>query len=666
LDTRTNWSGTLSYSPAVASEPRNLSELIAAVKSACAAGQGIRPRGSGHSWNLAIGTMGCSINTSRMKPAEGGSTAACSCTGLPVPPCGRSGCLDITVLGEITQAGKRYKLVSAPPGVNGGELSLVALQHGCPLPTQGPMPTITASGWTANGCHGSGWDQPTIVEFVYGIELVGPNGKILYFDETTSPPELTGLGTPEEIMNIVRVHMGALGVLSRIVFKLPVSSRNLRVNNRFVPLSSVYDEGDPSKLQRLVEGHDFVEIFWFPYNRFDWEWGTPTPRGPAEDQLWVLTFDWTDSPANADDELVALWNDTFGTLALIGDSMGRLVEEHNELVPVLAQFMLASLKCKTLWSDEIVMKPRDAFLFQKNAPRNFVDMEFTIPMTGAAGFVDANAAFWQLAHRMEAWRTGTRDVRYPVSMTVHARFLNSSQALLSPAYAPSGSGTRACHLEYLSYASGRLAASFDAFNRDFYSPANGHGWMKFGGLPNWGKSVASVPGISAYIHSILSGPSPNPSKTRLQAFLEVRERIDPGGKVFTNEYLAALFAGTELPKPVPVTRRAHVLPEAPSRAVRVVDRSRFEILGDALVDFAALAVSTISHVGETVPSAEQLFHHPETGTAFFIDQANGLHVLRYRADEDCDDYVYELVTASPQLDPTGILARVVKAVAARL
>jgi hypothetical protein len=332
--------------------------------------------------------------------------------------------------------------------------------------------------------------------------------------------------------------------------------------------------------------------------------------------------------------------------------------------------MLASLKCKTLWTDEVVMKPRDAFLYSKHAVRHFVDMEFTIPMTGAAGFADANEAFWQLARRMDAWRAGAGDIRYPVNMTVHARFLSNSQALLSPAYAPAGSGTRACHIECISYANGRLAAGFDAFHRDFYSAANGRGWMKFGGLPNWGKSVASVPGMSAYVHSILSQPSPDPGKSRLQAFLEVRERIDPGGKVFTNEYLAALFAGTELPVPTPVTRRDHVLPEAPSRAVRV-ERSRFEILGDALVDFASLAVSTISHAGETVPSAEQLFHHPESGTAFFIDEAREIHVLRYRVREDCEDYVYELVTAAPmtgfsRLDPAGILERVVRAVIERI
>jgi hypothetical protein len=43
-----------------------------------------------------------------------------------------------------------------------------------------------------------------------------------------------------------------------------------------------------------------------------------------------------------------------------------------------------------------------------------------------------------------------------------------------------------------------------------------------------------------------------------------------------------------------------------------------------------------------------------------------LHVLRYRASEDCEGYIYELVTASPQLDATDILERVVKAVVGRI
>ena len=37
----------------------------------------------------------------------------------------------------------------------------------------------------ANGCHGTGWAQPTIAELVYGLEVVGPDGELLYFDETT-------------------------------------------------------------------------------------------------------------------------------------------------------------------------------------------------------------------------------------------------------------------------------------------------------------------------------------------------------------------------------------------------------------------------------------------------------------------------------------------------
>src|SRR5262249_38402222 len=153
-------------------------------------------------------------------------------------------------------------------------------------------------------------------------------------------------------------------------------------------------------------------------------------------------------------------------------------------IPILSQFALGSMKWKTLWSEQIVMRPRDAFLFQKSFFKNFVDLEFTIPMSPEAGFSDVNAAFWQLLDRMEAWRAGAPGdrappLRSPVNQSVPLRFTASSQALLSPAYAPQGSPQHTCYLEYISYSSGWLAAEYDAFNRDFYSPDHERGWMKW-------------------------------------------------------------------------------------------------------------------------------------------------------------------------------------------
>src|SRR5262249_29959233 len=144
-------------------------------------------------------------------------------------------------------------------------------ERGAPLPTQGPAPDITLSGFVASGCHGTGWNQPTIAELVYGIDLVGPGGELLHFDEESQPfGDDLGL-TPAQLMNVVRVNLGALGVIARIVFQIPIPEPpnapfHLRLHNSFPKLTDVFDASDPSKLTKLIEGHDYVEIFWFPYN----------------------------------------------------------------------------------------------------------------------------------------------------------------------------------------------------------------------------------------------------------------------------------------------------------------------------------------------------------------------------------------------------------------
>lgn len=538
-----NWSHTIEYTPASYVEPANFLELQQAVQAATTAGQQVRPRGSGHSWNEAISTTGCSINTINMNP---GNSAACVCKGKPPAerPCGRQACNDVVWGKVITVGDQSYQLVTVPPGITQGELSLLAQDKGCPLPTQGPAPDITISGFVANGCHGTGWGEPTIAELVYGIEVMGPGGQTYEFSMEQVPPSLADLGiAPADMMNIVRANLGALGVLTKIVFQLPISPFNLRIKNDFVVMTDVFDQADPGKLEALVTGNDYVEIFWFPYNNFQMQGLAPVPQGPTTDTVWVMKFNRTDHRVTVGEKVIEAWNDLFGELAALGGPLGAVVDVANGIVPVVSWFSIQTMKLKVMFDDLAVFPPRDAFLYQKTYFRNFLDLEFTIPMNGSQGFQDVVDGFYQLVNRMEAWRTGQAGtIEYPVNLSVHLRFIKNSQAVMSPAYAPAGAATHTCYIEYLSYSNGRLTDEYVAFNRDFYSAANEFGWKQYRGIPNWGKYLPSVPGIFPYVHDLLDPPS-GPQPTRLAQFLQIRDRIDPGGKLFTNDYLASIFSG---------------------------------------------------------------------------------------------------------------------------
>jgi hypothetical protein len=255
----------------------------------------------------------------------------------------------------------------------------------------------------------------------------------------------------------------------------------------------------------------------------------------------------TDHAVTIDEGIVEDWNELFGDLAAVGGPIGNVVETANDLVPIVSKFALETMRVKALLDPLAVFSPADAFLYQKAYFRNFLDLEFTIPMNGSQGFKDVVDAFYMLVNRMEAWRTGTSgSFQYPVNLNVHLRFIKNSQALMSPAYhpeGPEGSATHTCYIEYLSYADGRLTDEYLAFNRDFYSAANGLGWKKYRGLPHWGKYLPSVPGLFPYVHELLDPPG-GPQPSRLAQFLAVRNLIDPDGKVFTNSYLESIFTGT--------------------------------------------------------------------------------------------------------------------------
>lgn len=645
---QSNWSGTITYTPAGVATPKTVDELKAVLRAAHAKGLQVRPRGSGHSWNDAIATTGLSVDTRQLAP-----------TDAPIRT--------RTITGAD---GKPYCLLTVSPAMNQGDFSLLAQKLGCPLPTQGPAPDITLSGFTANGCHGTGWNQPTIAELVHGVELQGPGGETLHFDETTVPASLKDLGiSAPDLMNIVRVHLGALGVLSQITFKLALQPWNLRAHNRFVKLTDVLDRSDPSKLKALIEGHDYVELFWFPYNNWKWEHLTPTPLGPESDTLWVMIFDRTSDPPNASDPLINLWNDAMGMLAVIGNANGWVVSRHPHAVPALSSLALTNMKWKNHFNDGTVFKPRDAFLYQKRYFTNFLDLEFTIPMSGDQGFADVVAGFWQLVDRMEAWRTGGGDQPYPINLSVHARFIRNSQALLSPAYTPSASSpTHTCYIEYLSYSHGRLTTDYDNFSKDFYSPAHDHGWKKYGGIPNWGKDLGSVPGVASYVHNIIdAGP-----RSRLQKFLTVRDRIDPGGKTFTNPYLASFFTGStsrggrELTHPIAATPIAAPTTTATTTLTAPIAAPKPSPLPPpetrsvplAPIDLPRLPTPQNPWQRALAGGTLELIHDVAHGVAYLTNEHDEVNVLAVSHDATTHLLSYTTVTPSQHLQPSQILDRV--------
>jgi hypothetical protein len=114
---------------------------------------------------------------------------------------------------------------------------------------------------------------------------------------------------------------------------------------------------------------------------------------------------------------------------------------------------------------------------------------------------------------------------FPFNLTLNARFIRNSSALLSPAL---GNG-HTCFIEVLSYCSTPGWANFSAIVA--------REWMKLpGARPHWPKEFQQIPGIVPFIRGAFG--------SGLRRFLEIRDElgVDPG-KMFVNPYLnRVLFA----------------------------------------------------------------------------------------------------------------------------
>jgi len=145
----------------------------------------------------------------------------------------------------------------------------------------------------AAGCHGTGWNQPTVSDLIYAIELVAADGTVHVFSEDTTPHE----------MNTVRVNLGMLGIITKVtlkvdpMYKLWDQERIVRTDMVMgANPESMGDEVDASKLHALVTGNEYVELFWFPGSGFD-------------GFIWVKQFnrtqdDYRNIPARTDDDWV--------------------------------------------------------------------------------------------------------------------------------------------------------------------------------------------------------------------------------------------------------------------------------------------------------------------------------------------------------------------------
>lgn len=416
--------------------PRSEDELIEILRQAVRAGESVKIFGAGHSpAPIACGDGGRMISLDR----------------LDSPP-------------EIDRARGRVTIAG---GTRLHALNELLAREGLALANLGSISEQSLAGATATGTHGTGRERPGLADQLTGLRLIKADGASLDLEADDG----------RQSFDAFRVHLGALGVVSRATFAVQPAFR-LHASEETLSLDET--------LARLDEfmAAPFFRFWWFPWTPFARVWrATPTER-PADPARGTWRAYYEDSlRANRFPE----------SLYALARHRPALVRPVNRL---LRRLLFAAPHERVDRSDRIFN-----FLIQV---RQYV-MEYAIPIE------HTSAALRALQSLIE-----TRN--FPAHLPVEVRFTPAARGWLDMA-----TGRATCYIGVIMY---------KAFGRDpAYEPyfrAVDHLMRDFDGRPHWAKFFYRD-------REELRALYP-----RFDEFAALRARLDPDG-TFLNEYLRRFF-----------------------------------------------------------------------------------------------------------------------------
>ncbi|MEU1602329.1 D-arabinono-1,4-lactone oxidase [Micromonospora matsumotoense] len=420
-----NWAGNQHSVATAILRPTTVEDIAEAVLDVAGAGERIRVVGSGHSFTpIALSD-------------------------------GRR--MELSALRTEVRVDRDARLVTVPAGTTLRALNALLAGHGLAMPNLGDIDAQTIAGAISTGTHGTGAAYGCLSTFVEALTLVTGTGEVLRCSAGEHP----------EIFAAARVGLGALGVLVEVTLRC-VDAFTLRAHERPAPLDEVLGE-----LTGLVDRHDHVEFYWFPYT--DRVQLKTNDRVPADDRPLPRWRGWLD------DELLA--NTVFAGACRLGRAVPPLV-------PTISAVSARALTERTYTgrSDTVFCTPRRV---------RFVEMEYGIPR---AALPQALAELRRIVDRLP----------FKVLFPVEVRFTAADDIWLSHGY-----GRDSAYLAVHQY----VGMPYEPYFRAFEEVAAG-----LGGRPHWGKlhyrDAASL--ATAY--------------PRFADFQDLRARLDPG-RVLTNPHL---------------------------------------------------------------------------------------------------------------------------------
>lgn len=237
-----NWAGTATAQPRALLSPRDESDIVGMVRAAAQAGRRVKVVGAGHSW----------------------SDIACTDGDL----------LQLDGMQRVLRVDRERGEITVQAGIRLHQLISALQRHGLTLPVIGSVTQQSIAGAIATGTHGSAPDLGNLASRVTGLRLVLASGEVLPIDATQNA----------ELLPAVRVHLGALGVISQVTLAV-VPAFRLHEELSTLPFAQVIAE-----LPQIVASAPYVKLWWLPHlddvllSRC---WPTEAPGGLSRLAWWI-------------------------------------------------------------------------------------------------------------------------------------------------------------------------------------------------------------------------------------------------------------------------------------------------------------------------------------------------------------------------------------------
>jgi FAD/FMN-containing dehydrogenase len=386
-----NWARTETSRPIAWQLPTTERDVVDIVERAGASGSTVRAVGAGHSWSRIAAPAGTAVS------------------------------LD-ALAGSVDVAADR-RTVTVPAGMRLRDLSTALLRSGLSLPIVGSIQAQSVAGAIATGTHGSSLTHGNLSSLVTALRLVTGTGEVL------------DISSGDERLDAVRVHVGALGVVTQATLRVQEAGR-LHQSIEQLPVGAV-----PDALIEIAASAEYVKVWWLAHARsaqvirYARTQDVVTRRPSAATSRWI------------DERLMHRW--VFPGLVALQHRRPTVTAKVNE-------------RLSRIYLGAVSQVGQDGLMLNTPMPMRHRETEAAVPMSTGPEAV---------RRVLDLFRGGRPAVSFPLEI----RFVRGDRAWLSPAQ-----GGDTCQIGAYSTNGPDCSSYFDGFWRVMRS---------LGGRPHWGKEL---------------------------------------------------------------------------------------------------------------------------------------------------------------------------------